>query len=62
MLLCMLYLKLVLQILCEGSWLMGIWVVQDCNDVGDFPGIRGGSGGIRMSQVARLTQELRPKV
>ena len=43
--LCMLYLKLVLQILCESSWFVGVRVVQGCEGMGDIPGIQGVQGG-----------------
>ena len=43
--LCMLYLKLTLQILCESSWFVGVGVVQGCKGVGDIPGILGVQGG-----------------
>ena len=41
----MLYLKLVLQILSESRWFVGIGVVQGCKGVEDIPGIQGVQGG-----------------
>ena len=41
----LLYLKLVLQVLSESTWFMGIWMVQVCKGVGDIPGIQGGFKG-----------------
>ena len=41
----LLYLKLVLQVLSESTWFMGIWMVQVCEGVGDIPGIQGGFKG-----------------
>ena len=41
----MLYLKLVLQILCESCWFVGIRMVQGCKGVGDIPGVQGVQGG-----------------
>ena len=35
----MLYSKLVLQILGESRWFMGVRVVQGCEGVGDIPGV-----------------------
>ena len=40
-----LYLKLALQILGEGRWFVGIWVVQGDEGMGDIPGIQGVQGG-----------------
>ena len=37
--LCMLYLKLTLQILGESSWFMRIGMVRGCMGMGDIPGI-----------------------
>ena len=45
LMLCTLYLKLMLQILCESSWFVGVWMVQGCEGVGDIPSIRGVQGG-----------------
>ena len=50
----MLFLKLVLQILSESSWLMGVWMVQGCEGMGDIPGIQGGSSGICMFKVTSM--------
>ena len=33
------YLKLALQILGEGRWFVGVWVVQGDEGVGDIPGV-----------------------
>ena len=41
----LLYLKLVLQVLSESTWFMGIWMVQGCEGVGDISGIQGGFKG-----------------
>ena len=46
-----LYLKLPLQILGEGCWLVGVWVVQGCEGVGDVPGILGVRGGSVCSEL-----------
>ena len=43
--LCTLYLKLMLQILCESGWFVGVRMVQGCEGVGDIPGIQGGFRG-----------------
>ena len=43
--LCMLYLKLMLQVLCESRWFVGIGVVQGCEGMGDVPGVQGVQGG-----------------
>ena len=43
--LCMFYLKLMLQILCESCWFMGILMVQGCEGMGDIPGVQGVQGG-----------------
>ena len=34
-----LYLKLVLQILSESCWFVGIRMIQGCEGVGDIPGV-----------------------
>ena len=61
--LCTLYLKLMLQILCESCWFVGIWMVQGCEGVGDISGIRGVQRDLYVLRFkTRLTQELRPKV
>ena len=52
--LCTLYLKLVLQILCESSGFMGVGMVQVYEGVGDIPGVQGVSGGICMFCATRL--------
>ena len=36
--------KLVLQVLCEATWAVTIWVIRGDVGVGAFPGVRGGSG------------------
>ena len=40
-----LYLKLVLQILCESCWFVGVRMVQGCEGMGDIPGVQGVQGG-----------------
>ena len=40
-----LHLKLALQVLSESSGIVGIWMVQGCEGVGDIPGVRGVQGG-----------------
>ena len=45
LLLSTLFLKLALQILCESSWFMSVWMVQGCEGVGDMPGVQGVQGG-----------------
>ena len=36
--------ELVLKILGEGTGIVTVWVIRGCEGVGDFPGVRGGSG------------------
>ena len=36
--------ELVLEILGEGTGTVTVWVIRGCEGVGDFPGVRGGSG------------------
>ena len=43
--LCSLVMELVLQVLCESTGTMTIWVIHGGEGVGDIPGIRGGFRG-----------------
>ena len=36
--------ELMLQVLGESTWTMGIWVIRGDGGVGDIPGVRGVSG------------------
>ena len=55
--LCTLYLKLTLQILCESCRFMGVWMVQGYKGVGDIPGIQGVQGGSSVKKEARKSQK-----
>ena len=33
-----------LEVLCESTWTMAVWVIRGDEGVGDIPGVRGGSG------------------
>ena len=46
--LCLLQMKLLLQVLSESTGAMAIWMIRGDEGVGDFPGVRGGSGGACM--------------
>ena len=62
--LCTLCTKPLFKILGEGTQTMTVRVIRGDEGVGDFPGVRGGSGessGV-LRKKARLTQELRLKV
>ena len=39
-----LQMELLLQVLCESTRTMAIWMMRGDEGVGDFPGVRGGSG------------------
>ena len=43
--LCSLVMELVLQVLCESTGTMTIWVIRGGEGVGDIPGIQGGFRG-----------------
>ena len=43
--LCSLVMELVLQVLCESTGTMTIWVIRGGEGMGDIPGIRGGFRG-----------------
>ena len=36
----------VLEILGESTWAVTVWVIRGDEGVGDFPGVRGGSGEV----------------
>ena len=38
--------ELMLQVLGESTWTVAVWVIRGDGGVGDFPGVRGGSGGL----------------
>ena len=42
--LCPLYVEFLLQVLCKSTWTVAVWVIRSDEGVGDFPGVRGGSG------------------
>ena len=56
--------KLLFEILGEGTWTVAVRVICGGEGVGDIPGVRGGSGESSeiLRNVARLSQELRLKV
>ena len=43
----LLRMELVLQVLGESTGAVTVWVIHGDGGVGDIPGIRGGSGGVR---------------
>ena len=38
--------ELMLQVLCESTWTLAIWVIRGDGGVGDTPGIRGVQGEV----------------
>ena len=62
--LCLLMAELLLQVLCQSTGTLAIWVIRGDKGVGDIPGVQGVQGEVCRfcATEARLTQELRLRV
>ena len=59
-----LLMEFLLEVLCQSTWTVTIWVIRGDKGVGDIPGVQGGFRGVCRfcTKETQLTQELRLRV